>query len=104
MTEPKYGEPWAKGASADTYPIIEGGSDIVCQCSRYHEAKGYSDRIIACVNACAGINPEAVPMMREACEQLASIGGGSNLVGGVFLDCARDAAKAAIATAEAAGC
>ena len=28
--------------------------------------KANADRIVACVNACEGINPEAVPMMLEA--------------------------------------
>ena len=32
-----------------------------------------ADRIVACVNACEGINPEAVPGLLEACEALAAL-------------------------------
>lgn len=31
-------------------------------------AEANMERIVACVNACAGINPEAVPMLLAACK------------------------------------
>lgn len=34
------------------------------------EQRANRDRIVACVNACAGINPEAVPSLLKACEAL----------------------------------
>ena len=39
---------------------------IVYVVGNTHEAKANGRRIIACVNACAGINPEAVPELLEA--------------------------------------
>ncbi len=32
-------------------------------------------RIVACVNACAGLNPEAIPKLVEACEEWATYTG-----------------------------
>ncbi len=32
----------------------------------------YAERIVACVNACAGINPEAIPELIEACHAIVS--------------------------------
>lgn len=34
------------------------------------EVEANAARIVACVNNCAGINPEAVPMMRDALEEM----------------------------------
>lgn len=46
---------------------MEGIPDEHKACDRANAAY-----IVSCVNACAGINPEAVPMMREALEWIAS--------------------------------
>ena len=41
-----------------------GGRTVIAYC----HTRGDSARIVACVNACAGLNPEAVPEFVAACE------------------------------------
>jgi hypothetical protein len=55
---------------ADICP--EKGSIIIVD-GEYLSAEA-AERLCACVNACAGINPEAVPMMREALEKIVNSG------------------------------
>ena len=55
-------EPWS--CEWGIKPIIfkkhlAGGSTYICD----HLNQDNANRIVACVNACAGINPEAVPLM-----------------------------------------
>lgn len=52
------------------YITIESG-EIVCVAhgATKQEAEANAARIVACVNACEGINPEAVPMLVEACRE-----------------------------------
>lgn len=71
-------EPWRVGRHAVVadVPVVGGcsGTDDVdyygghLVCETVTEAN--AERIIACVNACKGINPEAVPDLLEACEAL----------------------------------
>lgn len=44
--------------------------DLLCYANPEHAA-----RIVACVNACAGINPEAVPDMLEALRAISAVPG-----------------------------
>lgn len=60
-------EPWCKLNDCGTVKIWGPRGDCVAVnigCSCDNEAN--ADRIISCVNACAGINPEAVPDVVEA--------------------------------------
>lgn len=44
----------------------------IAECNGLMEARGENnaEHIVACVNACAGINPEAVPELVKACEAI----------------------------------
>lgn len=60
-------EPWEarpdngrRGAAISIF----GPGEYICQTSG--RCKANSQRIVACVNACKGINPEAVPLLFEA--------------------------------------
>lgn len=85
MTEADYGEPWhmeaASGAvgpgihdwwfaTSKNYPVgnVEGIDD--CDEFSVAEAKRYADRIVACVNALAGMDPAAVRAVIEAARKL----------------------------------
>lgn len=63
------GHDYADGGSSRSY------TNVVCGTSGHSEtALANMRRIVACVNGCAGINPEAVPELVEACEAfLASV-------------------------------
>ena len=71
-------EPWRVGkGSFMGLAVLDADSDGVCACSTGlqplyagdEEAKrANARRIVACVNACAGLNPEAVPDLLAACE------------------------------------
>lgn len=62
-------EPWRKGngcsiVADNPAPGIGGSDNVECYgghliCESINEVN--ADRVLACVNACAGINPEAVP-------------------------------------------
>lgn len=60
-----FGEPWRESPSWDMIGTVDGQC-IIADASAMSEP--HRSRAIECVNACAGINPEAVPMMREALE------------------------------------
>lgn len=63
-------EPWCKLNDCGTVGIWGPQGDCVAVnngCSCDNEAN--ADRIVACVNACAGLNPEAVPDVVEALKQ-----------------------------------
>lgn len=64
------GHDYADGGSTRSY------TNVVCGTSGHSEtALANMRRIVACVNGCAGINPEAVPDLVKACEvALATIG------------------------------
>jgi hypothetical protein len=77
-------EPWAIFDAADRFPGIEApdaGFSIVLWGNEDEDAgvRGESEehalanaaRIVSCVNACAGLNPEAVPEMVKALEEIA---------------------------------
>ena len=61
-----HGHPWELLAGNPTLPLapihveVDGGD----------EAKANAHRIVACVNACEGINPEAVPELLEALKDM----------------------------------
>jgi len=64
MTKPQYGEPWKWG---------DEGVDIVCKSDGQEVLAGiveekFSLRAMLCVNALAGLNPEAVRELLEACK------------------------------------
>jgi len=64
-------EPWALHLVYP--PLIYGGGCIVATVDTSSPEPGERDanaeRIVACVNGCAGINPEAVPGLLEALHQ-----------------------------------
>ena len=49
--------------------VTAAGNFYVSQCNVYEDAR----RIVACVNACEGINPEAVPDLLAACRETLSL-------------------------------
>jgi hypothetical protein len=55
---------------------VTGIADMLGNCGVVATVEANKLRLVACVNACAGINPEAVPAMVEALRELAAIGGG----------------------------
>lgn len=65
-------EPWrlaGQGDGAQQLPILSSDGKIIAAIRDHgHLSDGY--RIVACVNGCAGINPEAVPMMFEALREV----------------------------------
>ncbi|KKK51153.1 hypothetical protein LCGC14_3117840 [marine sediment metagenome] len=63
------GEPWRKTINGDPSLLADNG-DIACECSRYHKDKGYAERIVACVNALAGLNPDDVKRRLEERDEL----------------------------------
>jgi len=67
-------EPWevshlwnieAQGKIIATAPIPKSGNY-----RKMENAKANIDRIVACVNACQGINPKAVPKLMEALREI----------------------------------
>lgn len=48
--------------------VIQNPPGNICD----EEAMANAKRIVACVNACAGINPEAVPVLLKMCERVAT--------------------------------
>ena len=64
----KFYEPWiAMNKGPDTpYHICSDRAHGTIFASRICKAE--ADRIVACVNGCAGINPEAVPELLKVCE------------------------------------
>jgi hypothetical protein len=56
-------EPWKH--VADSYEVVDAEGDCVCGGKNHWDraAPGTADgqRIVACVNACCGLNPERVP-------------------------------------------
>ena len=72
-------EPWSLGFTDSTGTVyeIEAGDQYVCgmpvPCDEAGPAELHNanaSRIVSCVNACEGINPEAVPEMLEALRSL----------------------------------
>ena len=66
-------EPWdAYLDGSDSDVRANGGETVICPMAPYtgspfgKEAEANAKRIAACVNACKGINPEAVPELLEA--------------------------------------
>lgn len=91
LAEPKHFKPTA------AHPVF-----VVAQCSTFcngtePEERANAARIVACVNACEGINPEAVPDVVKALEELLSLDSGDS--GTVREASVRDAARAALAKA-----
>lgn len=67
-------EPWTQGKDINRYTIYGTDASILAS-TRYRtgfypdtsaECEADAARIVACVNGCAGINPEAVPPMLAA--------------------------------------
>lgn len=79
-------EPWYRAQSVHNYEDVEqcyiyGGKNVIAVrvCLRDDDKsdpadanRDTTDHITKCVNACAGINPEAVPGIVEACNGLVS--------------------------------
>jgi hypothetical protein len=71
-------EPWFFTGSTIGIQLLEGVAIDVADVNRWcpgtplrDEDESNGERIVACVNACAGINPEAVPDLLKACRDLA---------------------------------
>lgn len=72
-------EPWRVDKLGDDGRVICGPegepiADWTCSSQKYDELGDWvtepdADRIVACVNACVGINPEAVQELLSACIQ-----------------------------------
>lgn len=54
--------------SGENYTIVSGGSPATIIASGITKAN--ANHIVACVNACEGINPKAVPDLLKACKLL----------------------------------
>jgi hypothetical protein len=98
----EFGEGWYKGTrfivNADT--AIMSDSDVSLPAA---VKQANAERIVACVNGCTGINPEAVPNLLRALENLAGAQNGEpcNCVGGDFrAECAYCDARRIIAEAK----
>ncbi len=88
-------------------------TNLVCQMSHHprkqEEAHANAARIVACVNACEGINPEAVPKMLEALRECITDAGAHSINKGTISDLGRrlaainEIARAAIAAATKEG-
>lgn len=92
-------EPWAVAPSNDGGQHIGNVDGMVV----IYQNRKNMDRIVACVNACAGINPEAVPEMLEALRGILDGIVATNKRNGIeepFGECI-DAARAALAKAKA---
>lgn len=65
-------EPWIAKQSDPTEWVVMNGHIVIAIFNRKdnpHWNEANAKRIVACVNACAGINPEAVPDLLEACKK-----------------------------------
>lgn len=68
------------GTGGDEVPIYDESGGVVAACWQMGEdfdgenddanMKANAERIAACVNACQGINPEAVPLLIEALDAM----------------------------------
>jgi hypothetical protein len=69
-------EPWHIGGFRPELPMVYGSDgQVASDCSRIlrrspEEQKANAERIVACVNALAGLNPEAIKDVVEALESL----------------------------------
>jgi hypothetical protein len=92
-------------ASAGLWRIVNQDGETIAKISQSAtEEQDAADaaRIVACVNACAGINPEAVPDMLDALRAIAAAcSAGPNLEGKRSYD--EQVASAAIAKATGGG-
>lgn len=61
-------EPWIIEHDPDGVPYIwrDGTSHFVTKVTGVMDTEANASRIVACVNACKGINPEAVPELLAA--------------------------------------
>jgi len=68
MTKTNHGEPWIIRKEFGLYEIVNASGEIIYWECRDPDEEGYErqepriDRIVACVNGCAGIDPSSVPM------------------------------------------
>lgn len=69
--------PWkaTQAGSGANWGIESGGRHIgvVIGIANPQQGKADAERIVACVNACEGINPEAVPEMLKELKHLATL-------------------------------
>lgn len=75
MSEVKHTpEPWMADLE-DYASVIDSDGICVCEMPPYtrspnrEKARANAERIVACVNACKGINPEAVPDLLDALKE-----------------------------------
>ncbi len=66
MTKPQYGEPWR--SQGDAVDNVRG-----CCISHWHGDVARQNRAVACVNALAGLNPEAVKRRLEERDELLGV-------------------------------
>lgn len=64
------------------YRAIVGNGHVLCEAMQYESESPFIDisvpdaaRIVACVNACEGINPEAVPDLMKALDVIVGFAG-----------------------------
>ena len=113
MTYAHTPEPWyiARRLGPASAPIVLGADNLMVADpigtseADYAAARVKVDanaaRIVACVNACAGINPEAVQVWRDVMYLLANGSADGNQF--YTMDWAKETARAAIALAEGKG-
>lgn len=75
MSEVKHTpEPWMADLE-DYSSVVDSDGICVCEMPPYtrspnrEKARANAERIVACVNACRGINPEAVPLMLKTLQE-----------------------------------
>jgi hypothetical protein len=70
-------EPWSYDESQEDYVLYSdsawiGKTSLGYGVTPEGETEANAARIVACVNACEGINPEAIPLMLEALKSVVS--------------------------------
>lgn len=60
-------EPWLTNTNSQgDWDISPDGEDMICDLKGCANSEANAVRIVACVNACAGLNPDAVPGLVSA--------------------------------------
>jgi hypothetical protein len=64
--------PWASNVEVDKIEILDDNGHVICDWDLRGRSKPPSDkhlaRIVACVNACAGLVPKQIKILVAACE------------------------------------
>lgn len=67
-------EPWTNSRGFENLVSSHDGQTPICDCRSSWNPPGpiehaNAERIVACVNACEGLNPEAIPELIAVCER-----------------------------------